>query len=188
MSSVTGAPTYKFSVEEYHKLGEVGIFHEDDRIELLNGELVIMAVIGVRHMKAVRRFINVLARKYGQRCLIDAQNPVMIDGHSEPQPDFLLLRAEADVRDSAPIPEDVLLLAEVADTSLAYDQTDKRAAYARNGIVEYWILDLTRDVLHVFCDSDGREYRTKLTVSAAESIAPLAFPDTPVALAELLPA
>ena len=187
MHSVSAAPTYQFSVEEYHKLGEAGIFHEDDRVELLNGEIVIMAPIGVRHFKSVRRMIRVFSRLYSGHCLIDAQNPVMIDGHSEPQPDIALLRMEADLRDSAPIPADVFLLAEVADTSLVYDQTDKREAYARNGIVEYWILDLTRDVLHVFRDTDGRRYRTELTIRGGESIAPLAFPETPVALADLLP-
>ncbi len=180
-------PTYQFSVMEYHKLGEAGIFGEDDRVELLNGDIILMAPIGIRHIKAVRRFSKILHRFFGERCIVDAQNPVMIDGLSEPQPDLLLLSQAADLRDSAPLPEDVLLLAEVADTSLVYDQTDKRAAYARNGIVEYWILDLTLNVLHVFRDTDGHAYRTELTVRPGESIAPLAFADTPIALSDLLP-
>lgn len=181
------APNYRFSVEEYHKLGEAGIFTEDDRVELLNGDIILMAPFGIRHIKAVRRLNNRLMELYGRRCLVDAQNPVTIDGHSQPLPDILLLRESADERDSAPIPEDVLLLVEVADTSLVYDQTDKRAAYARNGIAEYWILDLTRDVLHVFRDATAGVYRTELTIRPGESIAPLAFADTPVALSELLP-
>jgi len=185
--AVTTAPTYEFSVEEYHKLSEAGIFHEDDRIELLNGNLVIMPAIGVRHMKAVRRMNNVFAQRYGARCLVDAQNPARIDGRSEPQPDILLLCKSADERDSAPIPEDVLLLVEVADSSLHYDNSEKREAYARNGIVEYWILDLTRDELLVFRDPRDRAYRTELRFQRDESVAPLAFTDSPVAVKELLP-
>jgi hypothetical protein len=187
MSSVTTAPTYRWSVEEYQKLGEAGIFHEDDRVELLDGDIVIMAPIGTRHMKAVRRLNNVMARKYGGRCLIDAQNPLMIDGHSVPQPDILLLRQSADTRDSAPIPEDVLLLIEVADSSLSYDMRDKRTAYARTGVAEYWLLDLTRNQLHVFRDPDGQEYRSEQIVSEDGSVAPAAFPDISVTLSEILP-
>ncbi len=187
VSHVTAATTYQFSVEEYHKLGEAGIFHEDDRVELLNGDIVIMAPIGIRHIKAVRRLIRSMSRHFADRCTVDAQNPVMIDGHSEPQPDILLLRATADTRETSPLPEDVLLLLEVADSSLLYDQRDKLEAYARNGIVEYWLLDLTRNELHVFRDPEGCAYRTTLVVRADESIAPLAFADTPVAVSEILP-
>ena len=187
MSSVTAAPTYQFSVEEYHKLGEAGIFHEDDRVELLNGDIVIMAPIGIRHVKAVRRLIKVLSRQYSDRCIVDVQNPVMIDGHSEPQPDILLLRHEADLRDCSPLPEDVLLLVEVADTSLMYDKSDKRDAYARSGVAEYWLLNLTRNELHVFRQPGARGYGSEELVRAGESIAPLAFPGSPVALNEILP-
>ncbi len=187
MSSVTAAPTYQFSVEEYHKLGEAGIFHEDDRVELLNGDIVIMAPIGIRHIKSVRRLNKVLQKRFGDLCIVDVQNPVMIDGHSEPQPDILLLRAEADTRETSPLPEDVLLLVEVADSSLMYDKTDKRDAYARNGIAEYWLLDLTRNELFVFRDSDGRAYRSESRVRRGETIAPLAFPDAAVELNDLLP-
>lgn len=187
MSSVTAAPTYQFSVEEYHKLGEAGIFHEDDRVELLNGNIVIMAPIGIRHMNAVRRLNNHFARRFGKRSLVDVQNPLVIDELSMPQPDLLLLRLDFD-ESHAPRPEDVLLLVEVADSSLMYDGSDKRDAYARNGIADYWLLDLTRNELHVFRDPDGRAYRTELLVRAGESIAPLAFADTAVALSDLLPA
>jgi Uma2 family endonuclease len=186
MSRVTGAPTYEFSVEEYLRLGEVGILDEDDRVELLNGNIVLMSPIGIRHMNAVRRLNNLLARRFGKICLVDVQNPLVIDERSMPQPDAMLLRLDLD-ESRAPRPEDVHLLVEVADSSLIYDQTDKREAYARNGIIEYWLLDLTRDELFVFRDPAGAEYRTELRVAAGESIAPLAFPDVPVAVSEILP-
>ncbi len=186
MSNVTAAPIYQFSVEEYLRLGEVGIFHEDDRVELLNGNIVIMSPIGIRHMNAVRRLNNLAARRYGKLCLVDVQNPLVIDGISMPQPDLLLLRPDLD-ESRAPRPEDVILLVEVADSSLPYDQSDKLEAYARNGIAEYWLLDLTRNELDVFREPDGRDYRTKLVVRAGESIAPLAFSDAPVSVSEILP-
>lgn len=186
MNSVTAAPTYQFSVEEYRKLGEVGIFHEDDRVELLNGEIVLMSPIGIRHMNSVRRLINHFARRFGNRCLVDAQNPLVIDGQSMPQPDLLLLRPDLD-ESRAPIPADVFLLVEVAESSLLYDQTDKRDAYARNGIAEYWLLDLTRNQLHVFREPEPSGYRSEQVIRAGESIAPLAFADEAVMLSELLP-
>lgn len=183
---VSTAPTYEFSVEEYLKLGEAGIFHEDDRVELLNGDIVIMAPIGIRHMNAVRRLINKMAARFCTHCFVDAQNPLVIDSRSMPQPDLLLLRSELNEA-AAPGPDDVLLLVEVADSSLIYDQTDKLGAYACNGISEYWILDLTRNELLVHRDPDGRTYRTVLCVKKDDSIAPQAFPDTPVPVAEILP-
>jgi Uma2 family endonuclease len=187
MRRITAAPTYRWSVEEYQKLGEVGIFHEDDRVELLDGEIVDLGPIGLRHMNAVRRLNNVMFHKYGNHCLIDVQNPLMIDGWSVPQPDFMLLRHTADARDSAPLPEDVLLLVEVAETSLLYDLSDKRNAYARTGIAEYWLLNLTRNQLHVFRDPEVQGYRSEQIIPADGSIAPLAFPDEAVALTEILP-
>jgi Uma2 family endonuclease len=185
--STTSAPTYEFSVEEYRKLGEVGIFTEDDRVELLNGNIIIMAPIGVRHMNAVRRMNKIFNRLFAHACEVDVQNPVMIDGKSEPQPDLLLLTAKVYERDTPPLPEDVLLLVEVADSSLHYDRTDKREAYARNGIVEYWLLDLTRNELTVFRDTDGRDYRTVQCLRADETAAPLAFAAISVGVREMLP-
>ena len=181
------APTRPFTVQEYHKLGEVGILHEDDRIELLNGELVIMAPIGIRQIKAIRRLNRVLSRNYADHCIVDVKNPVWIDGHSEPQPDILLLRPEADEREHSPQPEDVLLLVEVAESSLHYDRNDKLAAYARNGIAEYWIVNLVRNEVIIHRDPAGAEYRSVTTARAGDRVAPLAFPETPIEVSEILP-
>jgi Uma2 family endonuclease len=184
---VSTAEAYEFTVEEYRKLGEVGIFHEDDRVELLNGNIIVMSPIGYRHMGAVRRMLNLFARRLGERCEVDAQNPVVIDGKSEPQPDLVLLRDTVNQRKGPPLPADVLLLIEVADSSVQYDRTEKRDAYARSGIVEYWLLDLTRDELQVFRDSDGHAYRSEQRLRIDDSIAPLSFPDLEVKVSQLLP-
>jgi Uma2 family endonuclease len=113
---VSAAPTYQFTVEEYLKLGEAGIFHEGGRVELLNGDIVVMRPIGVRHMNSVSRLNNRASKLYGGRCLVDAQNSLVVDGQSMPQPDLLLLRLELD-ESAAPGPADVLLLVEVSESS-----------------------------------------------------------------------
>jgi Uma2 family endonuclease len=184
--SVTSAPTYEFTVEEYHKLGGV-LFDEDDRVELLNGNIIVMSPIGVRHGWAVREIINLFVTLFGRECLVDAQNPVVIDGKSEPQPDVLLVKKSIRTSGRHAHPEDVLLLVEVADSTLTFDRTDKRAAYARNGISEFWLLDLVRNELLVHRESDGREYRSVQVFGAKDSVAPLAFPGTSITVSEILP-
>jgi Uma2 family endonuclease len=184
MSNAADARIYRFSVEQYYKMGEVGIFHEDDPVELLNGTIVVAPAFSVRHIKASRRLQNVAFHKYGNGCLLDVRNPLMIDGYSVLQPDLALLRRDLD-ESRLPVPGEVLLLVEIADQSLPYDLCDKRVAYARSGIVEYWLLDLPQNQMHIFRDPGADGYRSERIVSANESIAPLAFPDVPIPLNEL---
>ncbi len=108
--------TYRFSVEEFNKLGEVGIFDEDDRVELLDGEIIVMSPIGTQHAGIVMRLNSVFHEKFGKRVLINPQNPAVLDEFSEPLPDLTLLRPRKDFYTSAhPRPEDILLLVEVSD-------------------------------------------------------------------------
>jgi Uma2 family endonuclease len=185
--SVVSAPTYEFTVEEYQRLLEVGIFDEDDRIELLNGNLIVMSPIGIRHANAVRRILNLFVRRYGHASEVDAQNPAIVDRKSEPQPDILLLRLGISEELVKPHPKDVLLLVEVADSSFIFDRSDKHDAYARNGIREYWLLDLNENRLHVFRQPAGGKYEIELILEKSDSIAPLTFPDLPVKISQMLP-
>jgi Uma2 family endonuclease len=185
--SVVSAPTYEFTVEEYQRLLEAGIFDEDDRIELLNGHLIVMPPIGIRHATAVRRILNLFVRRYGHGSEVDAQNPAIIDRKSEPQPDILLLRPGISEEPVKPHPKDIFLLVEVADSSFIFDRSDKRDAYARNGIREYWLLDLNENRLHVFRQPAGGKYEIELMLEKSGSIAPLAFPDLPVKVSQMLP-
>lgn len=187
MQQLAGVETYRFTVEEYHKLAEAGILGEDDRVELLNGNLVIMSPIGIRHVNAVRRMIRYFSKRFSDRCVIDAQNPTVIDPHSELQPDIMLLTLEFEDPLRKPEPPDVHLLVEAADSSLGYDGVDKRDAYARTGIAEYWILDLTVDELVVFREPAAGAYQSVRRLRAEEAIAPLAFPDLAVRVGDLLP-
>ena len=153
MSSVATTPQtqpcpYRFSVEEFHKLGEVGIFRPHDRVELLDGEIIVMSPIGIRHVQAVNWINECLVEQARRRYMVSPGNPIWLHEYSEPQPDMMLVPR---VRmKHHPHPEDVFLLVEVSDSSLAYDRERKQTAYAEAGVREYWIVNLQQDVLEVF--------------------------------------
>lgn len=179
--------TYRFSVEEYHRLGEVGILGENDRIELLDGELLIMSPIGKRHAKAVRNLNQLFARRVGNHCVVDCQNPFILSARSEPQPDFLLLRPEMLESDELPRPEDIFLLLEVADSSISYDRGVKLQFYAEAGVREVWILNLTNDVVECYREPQGRAYLRNTMARRGETLEVEALPGTSFAVADLLP-
>lgn len=148
----------RFTVHEYHQMGEVGILHEDDRIELIDGELVEMAAIGSRHFTCVNRLNHLLVGKVGDNVIVSVQNPVRLNEYAEPQPDVALIRAR-DYSESLPTPDDVLLLIEVSDTTLAYDRGLKLSRYAQAGIPEVWIVDLRGEKIEHHTGPSGDLYR-----------------------------
>jgi Uma2 family endonuclease len=178
----------RFTLDEYHRMGEVGILHEDSRVELIEGEIIEMAPIGSRHAATVARIHAFFAARLGDRATVWSQNPVILPRHeSEPQPDLMLLERRADFYASAlPEPADVRLLIEVADSSLAYDRHTKVPLYARAGIAEVWILDVDHRRAEIHRGPGGRGYRAIRTVGADEGFAPVAFPDVVVRLTDLL--
>ena len=127
-----------FTADEFHAMAEAGILHEDDRIELIEGELIEMAAIGTRRFTCVNTLTRFLVRSVGDEGIVSPRNPVRLSQDSEPQPDLAILRAR-DYRNSLPGPEDVLLLIEVSDTTLRYDRQTKLPLYARSGVRESWI-------------------------------------------------
>jgi Uma2 family endonuclease len=143
------------TVGEYHQMGEAGILHEDSRIELIEGELIDMAPIGSSHAAAVNNVAQRISRTVEFDFVVSVQNPIQLDNHSEPQPDIMLLRPRADrYRSALPGAEDVLLLIEIADSSLQYDRNRKIPLYARHGIAEVWIVDLSGTTLERYRDPD----------------------------------
>jgi len=180
---------HRFTVDDYHRMAEAGILAEDDRVELIEGEIVEMSPIGRRRQACLDKMTALLAGWLAGRAIVRIQGPVRLSQFSEPQPDLLLLRPRADYYASVDAgPDDVLLLIEVADASLAYDREVKAPLYARAGLTEYWILDLQSDRLLVFRDPDsgaGR-YRCVDCLAHDERIAPLAFPDLEILVADLL--
>jgi len=140
----------KLSVDEYHKMVEAGILHEDDRVELINGQIVEMSPIGSRHIACVNKTTSVLTRLLGDTVIVSVQNPVRISDFSEPEPDFSLLKYREDFyANNTPEPEDILWLIEVADSSWEYDTEIKLPLYAQAGMREVWIIDLNRNEIRV---------------------------------------
>ena len=185
--SVLHAPTYRWTVEEYEELGRAGILGENDRVELLNGEIIVMTPIGYRHATAVRLLNNFLARRSGDRFEVDPQNPFNLDDASQPQPDLTLVDPGVSQARRHPNPEDLFLVIEVSDTTVAYDGRDKGPAYARNGVREYWLLNLAENVLEVFREPVADGYREAFTLPADATVAPLAFPDLVLRVGDFLP-
>jgi Uma2 family endonuclease len=152
---------HRFTVEEYRRMGEAGILADDDRVELIDGEIIEMSPIGSRHAACVNKLTRLLVQQVGERAIVSVQNPVEVADNSEPQPDLTLLRSRPDFyAERHPLSGDVLLMIEVADTSLRFDLTVKAPLYARTGVPELWIVDLSRERVHVFRDREGGAYRT----------------------------
>lgn len=147
---VVGGRSHRFTVAEYHRMAEVGILGEDSRVELIRGQIVDMAPIGTPHFGMVIRLNRLLSAILAGRALISVQNPARLDDGSEPQPDVAVLKPRADDYETAvPRPADVLLLIEVADTSLREDREVKAPLYAESGIADYWIVNLIDRVVEV---------------------------------------
>ena len=179
--------TYRFSVEEFNKLGEAGIFDEDDRVELLDGDIIVMSPIGMQHAGVVMRLNSVLPRRLGERALLNPQNPAVIDEFSEPQPDIMLLKPRQDFYTSKhPGPEDILLLIEVSDTTLAYDRGRKLRKYAECGITEVWIVNLKNQTIEQYREPSLSGYSQSRIHRRDEEITIEAFSEVLFAVEELI--
>ncbi|MEH2372677.1 Uma2 family endonuclease [Nostoc sp.] len=137
------AQAKRFTLDEYHRLGELGFFHEDDHIELINGEIIEMAAKGTAHETCLPNLLWELPKLVGDRATLQSQAPIAFPPNSEPEPDFAILQNRDDNYLSAhPKAADVLLVMEVSDSSLGYDQDVKIPLYAQAGITDYWIFNL----------------------------------------------
>lgn len=176
---------HKLDVATLYRMADAGIFTEDDRVELIDGELIDMAPIGYDHAATVNVINRTLVLACGERAVVSVQNPVGVDDYTEPQPDFVVLRPRADDYRSAPRAGsgDALLVIEVADTSLRYDRTVKLPLYARAGFAEVWIVDLRHRVVTSYAEPAGEEYVTVQTYRQDDTIVLRQAPDIAVALA-----
>ena len=174
------------TVAEYHRMGEAGILTEDDRVELIEGQLVAMAPIGSDHSGTINSLNHKLVLAVGDGGVVAVQNPVILDDFSEPQPDFCILKPRQDFyRRATPRPDDVLLIIEVAKSSLAYDRAIKRSLYARHGIPEFWIVNLVGNVVEVCCKPIGEEYTSVVHAARDTAIEPELLPGVTIQLAAL---
>jgi Uma2 family endonuclease len=178
----------RFTVEEYYRMGEVGILGPEDRVELIEGEIVQMSPISILHGTCVAARTEALKRSLGERALLSAQNPVRLPRATEPQPDVVLLRPPlSQYWARRPQPENVLLLVEVADTSYRYDRYVKVPLYARAGVPEAWIVDLNHDVVEVFRAPSPTGYASMQRMERGGTVTALTFADVVIAVAEILP-
>lgn len=166
---------------------EAGIISQDDRVELLEGEILKMSPIGSAHAACVKRCNSVLSRLLGETVIISVQDPVRLDEYSEPQPDIALLKARPDYYAVVhPSPGDVLLVVEVADTSLQIDRVVKLPLYARAGITEVWIIDLVTRAVEIYSDPNQGVYRNSHTVRGDEPLSPAKLPSLSIPASALL--
>ena len=180
--------TRKFTVAEYYRMGEAGIFHPEERVELIEGVIVVMAPIGIRHSGSVLRYIQVFSRLADDRFVIQIQNPIHLNDNTEPQPDVMLLRPRADdYFDAHPGPEDVLLVIEVSDTSLNYDRGVKAHLYGRHNIPETLVLNLPGDYIEGFTKPSLEGYTQHNIYRRGDTINPVSLPDLELAVDDLLP-
>ena len=178
----------RFTVEEYHQMAQAGILGEDDRVELIEGEIVEMTPIGARHAECVDRVTDLFFRAFGSAARVRVQNPVRLGEHSEPQPDIALVRRKPGFYASGhPGPEDVFLLVEVADSSADPDRRVKVPLYARSGIQEVWLVELEQETITIYRDPTTDGYRTAQVVRRGDELAPAAFPGLTLKAADLIP-
>ena len=185
--AVGAEPTRRrFTREEYHRMGEVGILKPTDRVELIRGEIVCLSPIGRRHAAFVSNLTELLVLRLAGRGIVWVQSPVVLADDSEPQPDLVVLRRRpVPYKDADATASDAALLIEVAESSLRYDRSTKLALYAEAGIAEYWIVDCPAEAVEVYRTPGPGGYGDVARVSGEGSVSPLAFPDVFIALSEI---
>jgi Uma2 family endonuclease len=179
--------THRFTIHDFHRMAQAGIFSEDDRVELLDGEIIEMTPIGSRHAACVAREGQLFNLRLGTSVIVWVQNPIRLDDRSELQPDVVQLRPRPGFyAQDHPGPQDVLLLIEVADTALELDRDIKLPLYAKAGIREVWIVDLTGRTVHVYRQPSLQGYWTSSQARGVEQLTPEALPHLAISASEIL--
>lgn len=176
------------SAKEYQRMIELGIFHEDERIELIEGRIVQMSPKNLKHALATTRSNRCFQKISGDRASVRVQDPILLNDFSEPEPDIVLV-ALPDERylENHPKPEDIFLVLEIADSSLAYDRDEKGPLFAQNGIIQYCLLNLQSRELEDYREPSSNGYRSKRTYTEEQSFALVAFPKISIKVKDLLP-
>jgi Uma2 family endonuclease len=187
------ATVKKFTIEDYHRLTQLGFFQENDKVELIRGELIEMAAKGTPHSVCETRLERELYKLIGERATLRGQQPIILSSYSEPEPDRVIVQNRADdYLSSHPQTEDILLLIEISDSSLEYDQTTKLSVYAENNIADYWIFNLVEYCLECYREPyqnlKGQfGYRNKSIYLPNESVTLPCFSDVILNLTKVFP-
>lgn len=177
-----------WTVSDYHRMSEMGILAPDERTELLNGQIVLMAAKGTPHVTSLYLLANALRDRLGEAALVRTQDPIQLDEWSEPEPDLVIARGTVlDYADHHPLPEEIELVVEVADSTLKKDCEIKDKLCAQAGISDYWVLDLKNRQLHVFRNPTPTGYTSHLILTEPNEITPLSFSNLTLSLTAILP-
>ena len=177
-----------FTVDEYYAMAEAGILTEDERVELIDGEIIVMAPIGNEHAASVDTGTDLFAPlMVAKRATVRVQAHLRLSARSQPEPDLMLLKRREDFyRHQAPGADDVLLVIEVSDSSLSYDRSVKLALYARFNIPEVWIANIPARVVEVYAEPSGGEYTSSRTYRPGETVTPTAFEDMQLPVSRII--
>jgi Uma2 family endonuclease len=177
-----------WTVEEYHRIAEAGIFTDDERVELLEGKIFCKSAKTTAHCSSVMRTNYLLQNRLGNLAWVSIQDPVKLNERSEPEPDIAVVKIDPlDYADHHPTPSEGYLIIEVADSSLKLDCETKGKAYSKAGITDYWVLDVIGRQLHVFREPTEDGYQSEVILAEDETISALQFPDLQIAISEMLP-
>lgn len=181
----------RWTVQNYHHMSELGILDSNERTELINGQILLMAAKGTPHVTSLYLLANALRDQLGSVApipLIRTQDPIQLDDFSELEPDLAIVRGTVlDYADHHPRPDQVDLIVEVADSTLKHDCEIKDKLYAQAGIADYWVLDLKNRQLHIFRNPTPTGYTSHLILTSPNQASPLAFPNIAIALISILP-
>jgi Uma2 family endonuclease len=186
MNAIFTPTRLRVTTERYQKMVETGVLTKYDRVELIEGEILEMAPIGRKHSSLTARLNERFVLALAQSATVIVGGPVNLGQFSEPQPDLMLLRRRADFYwERIPEAADILLLIEVSDSSLAFDQGAKRALYARNAVPEYWVIDVQARLVVAYLEPTETGYTRTLEYAAAECVSPQAFPELKLTVSEI---
>lgn len=191
---MTAVTAKRFSIAEYHRLGELGFFAPDDRVELIRGEIIKMAAKGTFHSVCNSLLLKKLYPLLEERAIVRGQEPIILSADSEPEPDVVIARNRSDnYLSSHPEPADILLVIEVSDSTLKYDRRTKLSLYAESEISDYWIFNLVDIQLEMHSEPyqkqrGGFDYRVKRVVLPNEVVVIPGFPDLSLDLSAVFPA
>jgi Uma2 family endonuclease len=187
LENKVGMTTRRFTVDEYLRMAELGFFAESDRLELIRGEIIEMSPINVAHVNCVNRLNAILSRIMAGRAIVSIQNPIILDEFSAPQPDVALWKLVPDqYEERLAGPEEILLVIEVADTSIDHDRKVKTLVYATAGISDYYIVNLPERQIEVYREPRSTGYRTTTRYMPGDTLPLLAFPESIMSVDEIL--
>lgn len=178
--------TRKFTVSDYHKMGEFGILTPQDYVELIEGQIIAMSPISLRHAAMVKRLNILLTYQLYNQAIIGVQDPIELDDFSEPQPDISVLAIRPDFYElEIPKPKDILALIEISDTTIEYDKEIKVPLYAANNIPEVWLFNLNNKSLEVYRNPQNNTYQIQKVLPKNQTVSLLSFPQLIINLGAL---